>query len=312
MTMSGDEERAARDKEAPDAGADANAPERGEDLAPGGESYPLEVPADDAPLGDDPVDERPPCAECGAPRRVPGPVCVRCGWDESTGAVEGLHVVAGPDDATNRAPTPEIGAEDGSVAADAGDIAADSAETAPAPEGEDAWDPEPIARPWPGGEALVWGLAAAIVAVILVAGMTTEAMFRPAWVSTADKPLGLGTRIGWTARSVVLVGVWAVAVAGAMGGHALIRDRPFGRAATLLSRGFLVAAVMRTASLLPIPNELAAWLVEGLLALALLVAGMLACLRTDIRTAITLSGAAAVGVGTIGIAASLLAWAVLG
>jgi hypothetical protein len=270
------------------------------DPTPGGESYPLEVPGEDTPLGADPPAPWPPCPDCGAPRRLPEPVCLQCGLDERT---RGEAVAAGA----------AAAAADAAAAGHSSPGAGD-AEEDPAPAGVRASDANrdpdlaPLLRSWPGGERLVW-IAAFVVLGLLLAGAVSGTSGFPPGELTEDQPLSAWEHGRSTLRMLVAAGLWSIAAWGVCLGLAWGQDRPVGGRAALGGRMLLVASASRLAMLLPVSGAAVAFLVEGFVALVILAGGTWMSLRVPAALAAGIAGVTALVIGSVALVAQLLTWA---
>ncbi len=292
----------------------------------GAESYPLEVPADPAPIGADPPAPWPPCPACGAPRRLPEPVCLQCGHDERAGAAaEPARATEAPAAAAPARPgiePPGEPAEPSSVGAAGAAPAVPSAavagggggaeEAAGAAARPDAADHErdeelePLLRPWPGGDRLPWIAAAAVLALLGLVGLTSDAAFPPGRV--ADDAVGVLERLRLTVRLIAAAAIWAVAAWGTCVAFAWGEDRPIGGRVRLGGRLLLVAALSRLPLALPLGDPLAAFVIEGVLVLLVLAAGLAVATRLTLVAAAILAGLTGLVVGSVALAAHLIAW----
>lgn len=262
---------------------------------PGGESYPLEVPGEDTPLGADPPAAWPPCPDCGAPRRLPEPVCLQCGLDERSPAADGEALAPAAPATSAEASGPDKPEE----------------AATPGRPSDANRDPElaPLLRPWPGGERLVW-IAAIVVLGLLGAGaLSGTSGFPPAFLPD-EGALSAFDQARYAVRMVAAAGFWALAGWGVCLGLAWGQDRPVGGRAALGGRMLLAAAASRLAILLPVADPAVAFFAEGFVALAILAGGMWGALRVPALIAAAVAAITALVIGSAGLVAHVVSWTV--
>ncbi|MFK7960565.1 MAG: hypothetical protein AB8G96_08560 [Phycisphaerales bacterium] len=340
-TAAGNAAESAAEPAAPDASRGSSADAANAAAPPPGtgeESYPLEVPGEETPVGPDVPSDLPPCPSCGSERRVAGPICLRCGWDDSQNR---YHLVTD-------APEPEVAGAAANVAASAsvGGAAVGAAATAataapPTTAGDDSpgaavertkvEDEEierherPLVRRLPGDPYTPWAIAVAVTLLLVIAGLSGAGVLYPdpavaagvvdgagagaADAAVAEGTVSFGVRIRWVVRTLLVQTMWWGAIAGAGLVFAWFSDRRIGDAIGYAGRTLAVVSVARLAALLGIPSVLAAFLVEGLLHLIIAVAVAVGLLHLRGREAIAIVLGGSLALGGLLLIANVLAWA---
>lgn len=293
----------------------------------GEESYPLEVPSDDAPVAPDVPSDRPPCPSCGAARRVPGPVCLRCGWDD---AQNRYHLVTEtpPDEPASSASASGASVDGAAAAGVTAGAAAGATATTPRTKVEDdelERHERPLVRALPGDPYVPWAVAAACTLVMVIAGLAGAGVLFPdpavaagavdgagpgaADAAATSGEIGFGARFTWIARTLVVQSMWWAAIAGAGLVFAWFADRRVGDAMGYAGRTLAAVSVARLAALLGVPSVLAAFVVEGVLHLIIATGVCVALLHLRGREAMIIVLGGSVALGGLLVIANVLAWA---